>query len=762
MTTDLSTLTSAADKWDDMAGEFKKLEDAYERDVHRISLGETWRGFAATAANVRFDATLREYQAAQKEAKALAAVLREAHTQFTDLRGRLRSVVGDAVKAGMKVSEQGHVAYDYDKLDAKALYAARHDPDFESTVRTREGEWHQAIAGAVKAFDDADVGVKIALETVVIDGNPVDGYGFNAEADTKKDIEEYEADHAADIATRINSGENVSAADRAELQRAFRDNGGNKDFSQTFLNSLGADGAVQLGNKLNDGAQSPDKKLKGQYQDLQKGLANTIANATRIAKSVAQLTPGSKAFEAWKKSDDADAEFYREFTAELEKAGTKNYGSNTNPLYGYQSLVSVMSHAGAKFDDQFLYELGDDMIKAENEHKGIFNTIGGGHDGIKSDALDGLLAIMSENPDAATAFFDPDVKGGEGNPERDGDEVKGGADHLHYLAGTGDGAREWPKILMATGTDMDDPFSRTGLGAALQAAATGNVPLPAGQDPLPAYTHTPEQARVMNGILATLDQGPSTEVHENLQVPIAQAIAQYTPDSHEILGGLDGEYAVNMKDGYFVDDKGRAHLATPADALVHVMRGVSDDPDAFGTLNKAENRFINAELDKLPEDSRGYSESNPLSKSGAALGALTAIREDVLNDERSGAYSDADWKSKVAYHVIGGMVTPAAIPTAGGSIVVGDALQRGVDTLAWVWGNDLKADADGKATEAINDRYLDVNRQMQVLVHGWGGERYDLETEDGRDKVQGLTDKILTGHTRGVVTAQGYLSDAPN
>ncbi|MEV4915857.1 hypothetical protein AB0K47_03445 [Streptomyces tirandamycinicus] len=251
-------------------------------------------------------------------------------------------------------------------------------------------------------------------------------------------------------------------------------------------------------------------------------------------------------------------------------------------------------------------------------------------------------------------------------------------------------------------------------------------------------------------------------MHENLQVPIAQAIAQYTPDSHEVLGGLDGEYAVNMKDGYFVDDKGRAHLATPADALVHVMRGVSDDPDAFGTLNKAENRFINAELDKLPEDSRGYSESNPLSKSGAALGALTAIREDVLNDERSGAYSDADWKSKVAYHVIGGMVTPAAIPTAGGSIVVGDALQRGVDTLAWVWGNDLKADADGKATEAINDRYLDVNRQMQVLVHGWGGERYDLETEDGRDKVQGLTDKILTGHTRGVVTAQGYLSDAPN
>ncbi|MBO1335998.1 hypothetical protein [Streptomyces sp. VRA16 Mangrove soil] len=69
----------------------------------------------------------------------------------------------------------------------------------------------------------------------------------------------------------------------------------------------------------------------------------------------------------------------------------------------------------------------------------------------------------------------------------------------------------------------------------------------------------------------------------------------------------------------------RSHLSTPMDSLVHVMRGVSEDPDAYATMDKAETRYINAELDKLPQGASGYSESNPLAKSGAALGAFDAI-----------------------------------------------------------------------------------------------------------------------------------------
>lgn len=756
MSTDLATLNTAADRWDGMANEFEKRETAYRRDVHGISLGNSWSGVSADAANKRFDITLKEFQSAQTEAKAVASLLRDAHTNLVELRGNLKTARQEAIEAKMKVSDQGVVTYDYSKLTEGEKNAIHHDPDYQDSVRKAVGSWQDRLDHAVKAVTDADRGIEIAFEAVVLDSDINDGTmgtGFNGHA--QGDIEKYEAEKAAGIATRLNNGE-VSAADIAELRRSFRDNSGDKAFSQTLLTSLGPDGTIKLTNSLNHLAYDSDKKHKGQYMDLQGGLADTIATATDVPASVKDQPPGSKKFDDWLASDNG--KFYRQWTDGLDKYGTKNYGSKSNPLYGYQSLVGAMQHSDKKYDDQFLYQLTDDMISAEKKQPGMFTEWGPGHDGIRADAIDGALDIMSKNPDAATAFFDP---AGNGSGEKHVDN-----DHLHYLAGSGDDTRDWPKhtITGVTVTNLDDPLSRTGLGAALQAGATGHVPLPDGQEPLPTYTHSEEQARVMNGILNTLDQGTSTEVHENLRVPVAQAIAEYTPDNQEILGGLDGEYAENMKDGYFMDEKNpnAAHLSTPADALVHVMRGVSEDPDAYGTLDKAESRYINAELDKLPQGATGYSESNPLTKSGAALGALTAIREDVLNDERSSAYSDADWKSKVAYHIIGGAVTPMTIPTAGGSIAVGDGLQRGVDTVAWVWGNDMKADADAKANEGINDRYLDANKQMQLLVHGWGSERYDMGTQEGKDHVQGLTNEILSGHTRGVSNAKAYLTDTTN
>lgn len=53
MTTDLATLTTAADRWDGMAKEFGKRETDYKRDVHGITPGppstSTWTGLSADA-----------------------------------------------------------------------------------------------------------------------------------------------------------------------------------------------------------------------------------------------------------------------------------------------------------------------------------------------------------------------------------------------------------------------------------------------------------------------------------------------------------------------------------------------------------------------------------------------------------------------------------------------------------------------------------------------------------------------------------------
>ncbi len=755
MTTDFGLLTTAAGKWESMAGEIKKVEDHYGEKIQKITMGPDWTGLSASAARVNFAATRYEYAAAQTQAKAIAALLRDAHGQFTDLKKRLDSALTEAVEAGMHISAEGRVSFDWTKLTPAERSAYQHDPDGRKSVADAVTKWQRHIDDRVKAVSDADEGVKIALDAVVVDsnkdafgkGNDETLNGFNAGAE--KDIEVYEAKHAEDIATRINNGEKVSAADYAELDRSFRDNSGNKAFSQTFLAGVGPAGTIKLTERLNHSAVDSDKKNKDRYETLQKGLANTLATATEVPGKVSEAPPGSKAFKDWLASDEG--KFYREFTDGLNKAGVKSDDSEVgNPLYGYQSFVSLMQHADKKFDDQFLYDLGDDLIAAEKDHPGIFTKWGRGHAGVETDAIDGLLDVMSRNPDAATAFFDAKGNGPAG------DKVTN--DHLHYLAGSGDGTREWPRhtTLGYSVTTMDDPTSRAGLGAALEAATTGHPPLKPGQDPWPAVPHTEAQTRVMHDVIGEL--GPSQSVHSNMREPLARALASYTEDTHEMLAGLNSKYVTATGTGSFTQD-GDTHLAVSPKDLVQFMRGLSEDPEAYGTLHKAESRYIGLSLEQIPENAKGSELTNPLNKAGTALGAMAAIREDVINDGRMAGYSEADWKAKMAYHVIGGAVTPLYFTTAGGvSIAFGDSIQRGVDTWAWQWGNEMKAAVDAKANPEIADNYLHVNKQLPILVSDWASGRGGIAEAD----VEAYTEHALSGRDRGTGTAREYLTDTTN
>ncbi|MGA5064611.1 hypothetical protein ACPB9E_12650 [Streptomyces exfoliatus] len=181
LSTDLSELTTAAGKWEEMATKFKTWEARYERAVHGVSLGESWIGLSARAANDRFTITLKELRGAQKEANAVAGILRDAHTQLTDLRSRVKAIRDDAVKAGMRVSDQGTVAFDTERLTQGERTAYAHDPDFQQTARTQANGWAEKLVQAVKAVTDADDGIRLALDAAVLDSDSMDGTfnGFN-------------------------------------------------------------------------------------------------------------------------------------------------------------------------------------------------------------------------------------------------------------------------------------------------------------------------------------------------------------------------------------------------------------------------------------------------------------------------------------------------------------------------------------------------------------------------------------------------------
>lgn len=443
MSADLSALTTAADRWDGMAGEFEKQETAYRRHVYGISLGAGWAGMSAEAAHGRFGVTLREFQYAQTEAKAIASLLRDAHAQFVELKGRLKSARQEAEAAGMRVTDRGRVGLD--PRDAKAGERHASAAHAESAVRS----WQDRVDRAVQAVADADAGVRLALTAAVVDSDPlVGGRGFNGRA--LGDVERYEALSAEGPLERLGRGGRLSPRELTELDRLFRDNSGDAAFSRTLLDDLGARGTIRLTNALNDvihgGSSHGGAGRPGAYTAIESGLANSLATATR----------------------DTDSSWYRHWRTAMRHAGPRHYASDVqgerlDKAVGYQSLVTLMRQ-GHGYAPRMLEDLTDDMVAAEKREPGIWRLKGqysGRRDGwFANDPVDGALGIMSRDPSTAAHYLSSDA-------------------HMKYLMRE----RDWNVTLhghdgpkATTYEAVPDGDDRTGFGAALKAATTGIDP----------------------------------------------------------------------------------------------------------------------------------------------------------------------------------------------------------------------------------------------------------------------------------------------
>lgn len=680
MTTKFSLLGKAATKWDEAAKKFESAQKTYDAKVKSLSTGGSWNGQSAIAAQPVSVVTSGQYTAAAKEARAIASILRDAQDQFVELRTKLKTAVEDAVKAGMKVSEDGIARYDYDKASEADANAARHDPD----MHTVEDKWTQHISKAVEAFDHTDQYVKIALKQAVQDPDPLDGvsHGFNNKA--LGDIEAVEGKRATHLATQLNSEDgNLSPKERAELERLLRNNEGDKTFSQTFLNGLGPKGTITFNNKLNGLAKGDDKQ---DYLAIQEGLANSVASATRNPKDP----------------------FYNTWRQGLRKVGAENIGSNTNPLYGYQSFVDLMTH-GKDYGKQFFNDLGDDLIATEKDHPDIWTTWGAGHKGIASDPLDSMLGIMSKQPDASTAFFDPAGKN----------------DHLKYLLDD----RDWPK--MATSHPggiytMDNPASRLGLGAALEAAATGERP---GTE----HTlggHSAAEARVMQNTINLLNsEGAGDKLHMNLRAPLGNMLSDYTVDTHEILSRTNEDYKSRFDEGQqggvWKDEKGVVRMAVDKNDLVRVMRGVANDPAAYAGMYNAERQYA-ADYLTSTEFNKPQDRLAAINSASSVYGFYDGISSDIVFDKRD---EGIQWARDVNHHVTSssgallnfipseiapGVSMPAGVP------VGGDLVNRMVDFGMYDWTKDQIAEANKVAGEDNRQVFDTGQRQVDNLVLEWG------------------------------------------
>ncbi|MBN0048244.1 hypothetical protein JS756_29870 [Streptomyces actuosus] len=549
-------------------------------------------------------------------------------------------------------------------------------------------------------MSDADDGVEVAFKAVVIDSDIADGTtnGFNGEAGG--DIEKYEADEAKDIATRIDSGK-ATAADYKELQRMFRDNSGNEAFSRTLLDELGAGGMLRLSNKLESLGHYDDKKHAGRYRDLEHGLATTLATATR----------------------DPHSAFYKHFRDEMRKAGTARFkvdGLSPIPdekVRGYQSLVTLMQQ-GHGYSGQFLEDTADDVRHAEESYmrKGNTESIWALRDNFSgpkrgwfaNDPYDGVLGIMSEDPRTSTQYLDPAHN-----------------DNLKYLIHE----RDWETVVdhYATppgGTTVgmrvmaEDGDVRAGFGAALEAATTGEKPgsyHPVGQ-------HTEPQARILQHTINTLfSDGQAQQLPKNLSTPLAHVMTSYTPDTHNVYAASDSKYDIDWDSpGEVWADKDGAHMAVGHQRLAAVMRGIADDPQAFGHLYGAEQRYAHDVLQHIPADASDKTITNRIVESSRAMGAYDGVRSDVIFDER---FHKQQWAADFNHGISTAYSTALMFNPVADLSPAGDLGAKAIDVWAYESNKEHVAEANVEATEKNAKTYDAGLHDVEHMVRAWGDSR---------------------------------------
>ncbi|MFC9427444.1 hypothetical protein [Streptomyces sp. NPDC056987] len=676
-----------------MAGEFKKLEDVYEDEVQSVGAGNRWTGESASVSATNFTMTRAQFDAAQKEALGMESLLRDAHATFTDLKGKVESAVADAVKAGMKVSDQGMARYDYSKVDAGTAQSVRHDPDLPNV----ENSYTSNIMDAVKAVTEFDQDVKTAL----LNASGADGtalFGFNA-----KPVGDVQAVEALGLTDKINAGE-ASEKEIRQYRDVMKENSKDKHFSEAYLNALGAEGTVRLADQMNlaaneHGASAGDRKL---YESINTSLATTVASGTK----------------------DPDSYAYKPFMKGLKEVGDDNIGGGLAPTAGYQALVTLMTN-GEGYGKQFLNDVGDGIIKVEkaepNEWTHAYDV---SRPNLVSDPLDGLLKIMSEDPDAATYFLDPEAAGNKN-------------DHLEYLLKD----REWPEDYIAVPgavRELENPDRAASLGAAIEAAATGNEP---GAKPGEPGPHTEGQARVMHNAIRFLDDDKGgaefPEDLENLRQPMARALTDYVADTHIILNGQESAYGGVAGADNINGSGDKAHIAVGQASLVRVMRGIADDAPAFSLLYETERAYGAGLLSDAPEfkpatehdssadwDDRGH-------EIGKAMGVLNGIganvHKDSMDDRIEWAEDTATYSSIGANGLIGEI---PILSTAGGALI---------DSFAYDWTKDVTEAAEEEAKSKTSENYATGMDGTNALFDKWG-EKNGIQEHKAFDSAKNQAD----------------------
>ncbi|MFJ8753382.1 DUF6571 family protein [Streptomyces sp. NPDC102441] len=736
-------LKTAADDWSEMVTKLETLADDARNGMKAKSDKADWDGVNAGVTKPFIAKTAKEFEDAAAEAKGIKLLLADAHTSFRIAKDELVRIRDEeAGKAGILISAAGKVSPRY---DLEGDVGARNDPDYPEALQRQKAAvitWQKRIDRLVEDCSDADDSLRRALLANVQGGND-----FSAPKFSSLDAEQ--VDRAADLMRTV-TGEGGTARNLKALKALediIDDNRDDPEFATGFYRRLGAEGTLEAYTKM-----SLDATSLGPLGQDRASMVRNMQNDMGAMLGLATQTSTPNHLDAT-------------WTTQLLKAGRKEMdvsrvtGIGTK-VYGYQALGALLREG--TYDKDFLTTVGRDMVALDKKNPEIWSqnlpsdlkmAISLDETGGKGfNPMTGLMEAMSNNPAAATEFFNEGIREDTNkdgivtlsDAEIKGKDAQGVVDYMLDKKPTAD----WYD---AAGNGEYTP-GQTAMGNALEAAVTGRVP---GDDDAPPVSHSKAMAEVMEQVVEKIGTEP-------------ELVAAKPGDPPGPLNGLSQQFG-NMAAEYMPDLQATAENGAgqikpfgelaefEKSQMAGFLGSVAQDPQAYGAITNAQQAYTTALVSDAfshPEAHHDMGEAvrNAVHPGGEIAGMMTEARAQAVHEAKSheaeecdkGTADNAKWTNRVLSAA--GAKYLEMVPLAGD--VVG-WVQEDVTEAAL---ESAKEDTSGEARRETGTGYTDSEtaaKNAAVAAVDAGGRAAGLTPEQVNDYKGSASTQTATAHSVG-------------
>ncbi|MEU3075627.1 DUF6571 family protein [Streptomyces laurentii] len=687
----------------------------------------TWRGENATVTKEFVAKTTKEFGDAVTEAESVRDLLQDAYTLIKSAQGDLKATYENP-PPGITIYPDGVLSHRVhpDRRSADSTEPIATEAQFDALRGKIEG----ILKRAAEADELCAWGLRALIENHPNDFGSTD-LGGVADAKKLREEERQQAENGREAAKLYGRWEHLDDQERERLLKLVEEGQDSPAFSAELMTHLDYNGRKEqeavllLASSLEHGGR--DGQLSATDARLYKALSGSLATATGPDSPIGspsgvpsawtdrlltvardgnglpdrhpgKLGGGAAGLSALTKLMAADFD------------SDEVYDPNKDPKE--KSSPWKKDEGDPVYSEAFLTEVADTIRDWESGNDKAYDGPMKNWQGTQEDPMKGLLNAMSRNPSASTHYFDPNT-----------------TDNLKYFLDD----RKWPggDVESKMPTETQYTSARAEFGLALEAAATGRVP-GSPLHPVPAHHDGAETAifeRMMGEYTKELRTDPSA-VPVSMRLPMADMIADYGSDVHQILGKkMDGPTDFNQ-------------LEIDRGDLTRIIRSTAEDPNAFKAIHGSQSVVMGEGLARFPEES--FRKEDPelrawVKQSASVFGHLDGVRGDVIYDLGQAEKDANNWNKMVNYHVVGGLLTP--IP------IVGDGVQRIVD-----WGlsgsvNDSNAKVDAETRENMIKHYDQGQTQIYetlrkaALERGLTEAELDASPGEYEDHLQSITEQ---------------------